>query len=45
MELAAAFAPGYHSLLRHPGGHFVPSCNGDVKQRLVAFLDGFSDRS
>jgi fermentation-respiration switch protein FrsA (DUF1100 family) len=41
VQLAATFDPSCHSLLRHRGGHFVPSCAGDVKQRLVAFLDRF----
>ena len=40
-ELRATFAPSAHVLLTHPGGHFVPSCAGPVKQRLLEFLDRF----
>lgn len=40
-ELRATFDPAAHALLTHPGGHFVPSCAGAVKQRLVEFLDRF----
>lgn len=29
------------ALLRHPGGHFVPTCSGDTKRRICEFLDTF----
>lgn len=30
--------------LRHPGGHCLPTCSGEVKARVVAFLDGVGVR-
>jgi hypothetical protein len=38
-QLAGVCACGERGLLEHPGGHFVPSCSGDIKQQVLAFLE------
>jgi predicted esterase len=40
--LAACFAEGAATWLRHPGGHAVPTCSGAVKAAYIDFLDGVS---
>lgn len=32
-------------VLRHPGAHYVPTCTGEVKQQLLAFVDRFQARA
>jgi hypothetical protein len=40
-ELLETFDPSAVTVLEHPGAHFVPTCSGDYKQQLAAFLDRF----
>lgn len=44
-ELMDTFDPTAVTLLEHPGAHFVPTCSGEYKQQLVAFLDRFKSDS
>mgnify|MGYP002629394621 CR=1 FL=1 len=40
-ELARLFADA--AWLRHPGGHAVPTCSGETKQAMAAFVGRFRD--
>jgi fermentation-respiration switch protein FrsA (DUF1100 family) len=37
-ELHKVCRGGEKPLLEHPGAHFVPTCSGEVKQAVLAYL-------